>query len=133
MKRTAIWLALALGLTGARAQAANFQVYNNEVWGFPIQCVNETTLVVGSCPAGTTFSAVSSLPASLGVALSGGTVYLTPLVRVSPGLSVTVNGTGLVPQTFVVDIVSNPSQLGVSLNTSGVVTTPQNIPTAPGP
>ena len=120
-----------IGVGGA--QATNFQVYNDKVWGFPIQCINVNTSVVGPCPTGTTFAATSSLPGSLAPSIASGTVYLTPLVKASPGITITVSGVALVPQAFVVDVVPDPNQLGVSLNVAGVGTTPQNIPSAPGP
>ena len=120
-----------IGVGGA--QATNFQAYNDKVWTFTIQCINESTLAVGNCPSGTVFTATSSLPGSLAANVASNQVALVPLVKVSPGITITISGTALVPQTFLVDIANDPNQLGVSLNVTGVTSAPQNIPSAPGP
>ena len=120
-----------IGVGGA--QATNFQAYNDKIWTFTIQCINESTLVVGNCPAGTVFTGTSSLPGSLSATIASNSIVLGPLVKVSPGITITVGGTGLVTQTFLVDVVNDPNQLGVDLNVTGVTSVPQNIPSAPGP
>lgn len=113
----------------------NFQLYNDKVWTFPLKCKNAAG-VVQPFPPSPTFAVVSSNPASLGVAVNnfgGFMLVLTPKVKLSPGLTVTVSNTGMDPLVFAADIVPNPDRLSVDVDTAAATTTPQNVPAAPGP
>jgi hypothetical protein len=88
-------------------------------------------------PTGDVFSAVSSNPASLTAAIvvvspTQSNLVLTPLVQVSPGLTVTVTDTaGLPPEIWTVNIVDDTVDTQIATGT--FTTTPQPVPTATGP
>jgi hypothetical protein len=110
----------------------NFQLYNDKVWTIPLKCKDATG---ADKPFPTSPVAVSSNPASLGVAIgqSPWVLILTPKVQTSPGLVVTLSSVGADGTTFVVDIVADPNRLSVSVDSLAATSTVQNIPTAPGP
>lgn len=115
----------------------NFQIFNDKVYTFPIKC-HAADNVLQAFPPGYAPSAISSNPASLTVQtgfVSGGGFSLTliPKVQGSSGLTVTVSAVGMASNAFVVDIVPDPDLLTVAVDTSGVTTATQNVPTAPGP
>ena len=112
---------------------ANFELANDEVATIPILTDDASGAAVPP-PAGDVFSVVSSNPASLGAAVSGSSVVLTPLVQVSPGLSITVSDSaGLSSFTLGVDIVADTTPKAIVLNLAAVTETLQAVPTAPGP
>lgn len=88
-------------------------------------------------PSGDTFSAVSSNPASLTASVvvvspTQSNLVLTPLVQLSPGLTVTVTDTsGLPPEILTVNIVADTVDTQIALGTVAVVAQP--VPAAPGP
>lgn len=115
----------------------NYELKDDTVATVPIQTTNSQG-VVEPVPAGDVFTAVSSLPASLGVAIgsspSGPTLILTPLVQASPGITVTVSDSaGLAVATQLVDIVTDTTDTNIILDLSGATTASQPVPTAPGP
>ncbi len=118
----------------------NFQLHNDKVWTFAIKPQNAAGLV--PWPNGSNPSVVSSNPASLGAAVAMGNgqigqpatyfMVLTPKVQISPGLSVTISNVGMQPVTFAVDVVADPDMLSVTVDPVPF-TTPQSVPTVPGP
>lgn len=116
----------------------NYELRDDTVATIPIQTTNSLG-TVEPVPAGDVFSAVSSNPASLGVAISkdaGGnpTLVLTPLVQSSPNLTVTVSDSaGLAVAVQLVDIVVDNTDTNIILDLAAATTTPQAVPTAPGP
>jgi hypothetical protein len=116
----------------------NLELLNDTVATIPIQTQDSAGVVVPP-KAGDTFTAVSSLPASLGVAVtpdaSGNpTLVLTPLVQASPGISVVISDADGLPQiTQLVDIVPDLTPTNIVLNVAGETTTPQAVPPNPGP
>ena len=114
---------------------ANFELANDEIATIPILTDNAAGLPVAP-PAGDTFTAVSSNPASLGVAViaSPAAVVLTPLVQLSPGLTVTVSDSaGLSAFTQIVDIVADATAKAITLDIANATEVPQPVPAAPGP
>lgn len=115
----------------------NFELPNDEVVTITIK----TTNVVGAvepAPVGDVFSATSSKPASLGVSV--GTpmgvpaITLTPLVQVSPDITVTVtDSAGLMAATLVVDIVQDVTPTNIILDVADATHVSQPVPAAPGP
>ena len=113
---------------------ANFELANDEVATIPI-LVDDASGDPVAPPSGDTFSVVSS-SASLGAAISadGKGVVLTPLVKVSPGLSITVSDSaGLSAFTLGVDIVSDTTPKAITLDVANATEVSQPVPTAPGP
>ncbi len=114
----------------------NFQLYNDKIYTFSLHTVNAAN-VTQPWPSGIP-TVVSSNPASLSATISSVdfvtafSLVLTPKVKVSPGLTVTVSNTGVAPAVFVVDVVSDPDMLSVVVD-STPTTVAQNVPTAPGP
>jgi hypothetical protein len=118
---------------------ANFQLYNDKVWSFPLKWVDPISQATSTTfPAGTSFSATSSLPGSLSasVFISSGIAYLklTPLVQNSPGINVTVNATAMTSAVQAFDVVTDPATpASVMIDTADVSSSPQNVPASPGP
>jgi len=118
---------------------ANFELANDAVASIPITTVDTTGAVVPA-PSGDIFSVVVSdvtkMTAVIGVMPSGpvaGAValILTPLVQVSPGLTVTVSDTAaLTSATVTVDLVDDVTPKGILPDVAGVVFTPQPVPVA---
>jgi hypothetical protein len=117
---------------------SNYELNNDEVYAIGILVDNAAGAPV-SPPSGDTFSAVSSIPASLGVSVSGATLTVTPLVAqhanpaapAAPDLFVTVSDSaGLSSYIQVFDIVTDQTPKAISLNLAGATTTPQPVPTA---
>ncbi len=109
---------------------------NNKVTTINLVFENGAGTVV-SAPAGDSFTAVSSAPASLGVAIGGNasspTLVLTPLVQAGVGYTVTVNDTkGIAPSVVTFNITPDPS-IPTQLVLGFVNTVAQAIPVAPGP
>ena len=114
---------------------SNIELKDDLVYTFPILTDAASGAAV-SPPAGDTFSAVSSNPASLGAAISivsgNAMLVLTPLVQASPNLTVTVSDSaGLTSDTVTFDIVQDLTPTSIALGTP--TTAPQPVPTAPGP
>ena len=115
----------------------NFELKNDDVAAIQIHTANAAG-VVEPAPAGDVFTATSSSP-SLGVAIGkdangNPTLILTPLVQVSPGITVTVSDSaGLAVATQLVDIVQDNTPTNVVLDLADAVLTAQPVPTAPGP
>lgn len=121
---------------------ANFQLYNDKVWTLPVKCFNpNTSTTTAGFPSGTTVTAASSLPNSLGVAMSGNIstgiwMVLTPKVQVSPGITITLTGTNMPTTTFLVDVADDPAaqnQMVVDTTPADITTVTQSVPTASGP
>ena len=120
----------------------NYELANDTVAYIPITTLDAAGAVVPA-PSGDAFSAASSNPASLtaaigvmpaGSAIQGPALVLTPLVQASPGLTVTITDTaGLTSDTQDVDIVQDLTPKSIGLNLTGATTTPQAVPTNPGP
>lgn len=90
-------------------------------------------------PAGDVFTVVSSNPASLGAAIGvdgdgNPAVVLTPLVKASPNLTITVSDSaGLAQAIQLVDIVADVTDKNIVLDLVDATTKTQPVPTAPGP
>ena len=116
----------------------NFELPNDEVVTITIQ-TTDSAGTVEPVPAGDVFTAVSSLPASLGATIgvdaSGApALILTPLVQASPGIIVTVSDSaGLVQAVQIVDIVADVADTNIILDVSAATHVSQPVPTAPGP
>lgn len=117
----------------------NYELNNDWVVSIPIQTTDAAGTVVPN-PAGDTFTAVSSNPASLNAVIGKMADGVTPalimnaLVQVSPGLTVTVTdsaGDAAFVQT--VDIVDDVTPANVVLDLAGATHTAQPVPAAPGP
>lgn len=139
-KPTKIVLALPT-ITRKGIVMANFELNNDEVYSIPILVDNAGGTPV-SPQAGDAFSAVSSIPGSLGVSVSGSVLIVTPLVTLHenpaapapPDLFVTISdsaGNSSYIQVF--DIVADQTPKAISLNLAGASVIPQPVPTAPGP
>lgn len=111
---------------------ANFEIPNDIIATIPI-LVDDAAGEPVPAPAGDVFTAVSSSP-SLGVAINGSSLVLTPLVQASPGISVTVSDSaGLASFTQIVDIVQDTTPKAITLDLAHVTGAPQPVPTATGP
>jgi len=116
---------------------ANFELPNDEVVTIPILTTNSAGAVEPP-PAGDTFTVTSS-SASLGVAIGttaagGPAVVMTPMVQLSPGISVEVkDSAGLTAWTQLVDIVADVTPTNIVLDVADATHTAQPVPTAPGP
>lgn len=116
----------------------NFELPNDEVVTITIKTTTSSGSVV-PVPSGDTFTATSSNPASLGVAVgtdaSGApAIVLTPLVQASPGLTVTVaDSSGLAQASQIVDIVADVTPANVVLDLADATHTSQAVPTNAGP
>ena len=139
-KPTKIRLALPT-ITRKGIVMANFELNNDGIYSIPILVDNAGGTPV-SPQAGDTFSAVSSLPGSLGVSVSGSVLIVTPLVALhenpaapaAPDLFVTVSdsaGNSSYIQVF--DIVADQTPKAISLNLAGASVAPQPVPTNLGP
>lgn len=117
---------------------ADFPLANDSIATIPIVTADAAGDFV-SPPKGDTFSAVSSNPASLTAAIGttatgGPAVVLTPLVQVSPGLTVTVtDSAGLMQFVLTVDIAADVAPKTIALDIAHATTVAQPVPTAPGP
>lgn len=116
---------------------ANYEIKNDTVATIAILTTNSAG-TVEPAPAGDTFSVTSSNDASLKAEIAdlGGApaVRLTPLVRVSPGITITVSDSaGLQVATQLVDIVEDVTPTNVLLDLADATTVSQPVPTAPGP
>ena len=116
----------------------NFELMNDEVVTITIKTTNSAG-VTEPVPAGDVFSVVSSNPASLGAAIGhdaagNPAVVLTPLVKVSPGLTITVSDSaGLAVDAQIVDIVEDVTPTNIVLDLADATHVAQPVPTAPGP
>jgi hypothetical protein len=129
---TRIVLALPI-ITRNGVPMPNLEIANDTVVTIPIQTQDAGGQVVPP-QSGDTFTAVSSLPASLGVAVNGANLVLTPLVQASPGISVTVSDAdGLTQAVQLCDIVPDLSPKNIVLDLAGETTTSQPVPPNPGP
>lgn len=117
---------------------ANFEIPNDEVWTFTIETANASG-TIEPVPVGDVFTVVSSAPASLGAAVgtdaSGApAVVVTPLVQLSPSISVTVSdAAGLSSFVQVFDIVADVTPTNIVLDLADGTHVAQPVPTAPGP
>lgn len=117
---------------------ANLQLLNDEVMHIGILVLDAAGDTVPADPADV-FTVVSSNPASLnaviGTMASGApAVVINALVVASPGLSFTVSDSaGLVVFTEQVDIVGDTKAVAIGLDLANPETSPQPVPTAPGP
>lgn len=116
----------------------NFELNSDAVYTIPILTTNVAG-TVEPAPAGDTFSVTSSAPASLGASIGktaagGPAVVLTPLVRASPSITVTVSDSaGLVQAVQICDIVVDVTPTNVVLDIADATHTAQPTPTNPGP
>ena len=115
----------------------NLEILNDTIVTIPIQTQDAGGQVVPP-PAGAVFTAASSSP-SLGAAIAADasgnpTLVLTPLVVASPNITVTVSdSSGQAAATQVCDIVEDLTPTNIVLDTAAETTTPQPVPTNPGP
>lgn len=95
-----------------------------------------------SPPSGDTFSAVSSIPASLAASVTGTSLVINALVAAhvnpaapaAPDLFVTVSDSaGLAKYVLVVDIVADVAPKSITLDLADATTVAQPVPTNPGP
>jgi hypothetical protein len=116
----------------------NFELPSDEVATVTIKTTNSAG-IVEPMPAGDVFTATSSAPASLGVtvgkdAAGAPAIVLTPLVQVSPNITITVSDSaGLAQAVQIVDVVLDVNPKNIILDVPGAVLTPQPTPTATGP
>ena len=135
--KPAIKIALGLPTFTRNGTIMNFEVTNDAAAAIAIHTVDAPGDVVPA-PSGDVFSAVSSDPtkmtAAIGTMPSGPMVgkvalILTPLVKLAPGLIVTVTDTAaLTMATLTVDIVADLTPKAISLDTVDAVFTPQAVP-----
>jgi hypothetical protein len=116
--------------------AGNFELPNDSVWTFPI--VTMTALgTFEPVPAGDVPTVTSSNPVSMTAVASAAapwTCTVTPLVQLSPGLTVTVaDSAGLAPNTYTIDIVADVTPTNVGLDMTAGTHVAQPVPAAPGP
>lgn len=117
---------------------ANLQLMNDEVMHIGILVLDAAGDTVPADPSDV-FTVASSNSASLsaviGTMASGApAVVLNALVAASPGLSFTVSDSaGLAVFTEQVDIVADTKATAIGLDLSHTETSPQPVPTAPGP
>jgi hypothetical protein len=115
----------------------NFELPNDEIVTIGIQTTNSAG-AVEPVPTADVFTVTSSSP-SLGVAIGATAagnpaIVLTPLVQVSPGITVTVSDSaGLKLATQLVDIVSDVTPKNIVLDLPDATSVPQPVPAAPGP
>ena len=123
---------------------ANFQAYNDRVWTRPaLTLTNPATGLAVPIPSGTVFSATVSNPNALGVAMNLNGAFgpnsvpvYTPLVKNSPGISVTYSAPGLTSTTVLVDVVTDPNPpLAITADTTQAdgSSVMQTVPAAAGP
>lgn len=117
---------------------ANFELKNDTVATIAIQTATSGG-TVEPAPSGDVFSVTSGNAASLGAAIGqdangNPAVVLTPLVKVSPNIMVTVSDSaGLAVAKQLVDIVEDNTPTNVILDLPDATFASQPIPTAPGP
>jgi hypothetical protein len=137
-KPTVIGLELPTRQTKKGKLMPNYELPNDEIDTITIKTQN-TAGTTEPVPTGDVFSVTSSKPASLGTAVGmdkGGNpaIVLTPLVQVSPGITVTVSDTaGLKVATLVVDIVQDVTPSNIVLDTADAMHVSQSVPASPGP
>lgn len=122
----------------------NFQVQDDKVYTITI-LVDDGAGNPVTAPAGDTFTSIathadgSDASASLGLVIGAdangnAAVVATPLVAASPNITITTkDATGLKPDVTVVDISTDTTPVNVALDLAHAATTPQAVPTAPGP
>lgn len=117
---------------------ANFELPNDQVVTVTIKATNSAG-VTEPIPSGDTFTATSSNPTSLGVAIGADAagnpaLILTPLVQNSPGLAVTVaDSAGLAKASLLVDVVDDVTPANLVLDVADATHVSQPVPTATGP
>jgi hypothetical protein len=135
---TKIALEIPTRTTKAGAPMPNYELPNDEVDTITIKTQTGGGATVPA-PAGDVFNVVSSNPTSLQATIgkdAGGNpaVVLTPLVQVSPGITVTVtDSAGLMQDVQVVDIVADVAPKNIVLDLADATHVSQPVPTAPGP
>jgi hypothetical protein len=108
----------------------NFELKNTQVATVGIVARDADGDIVPA-PAGDVFSAVSSDPASLGVAVNGNNTVWTPLKRAAAGITVTVSDSaGLAVDVQIVDIVADLTPKTVGLDLAGATFADQPEPAA---
>lgn len=116
--------------------ASNFEIPNDSVWTFPIVTLNANG-DFEPVPAGDTPAVASSNPASMTAVASAAapwTCTVTPMVALSPGLTVTVtDSAGLASNVYTFDIVADVTPTNVGLDLADGTHVAQPVPTAPGP
>lgn len=137
--KTAVKIALELPrITRKGVIMPNYELPNDEVATITIKTTDAAGDVEAVDPTDV-FTAVSSNPASLGVAIGkdaagNPAIVLTPLVQNSPGLTVTVSDSkGLKQAVQLVDIVPDVTPTNIILDLVDASQSPQAVPTAPGP
>lgn len=121
-----------------KGKIMNYELKNDTIATIGIKTTDAAGAVVPS-PVGDTFTVSSGNPASLGAALGADAsgnpaIVLTPLVRASPNVVVTVSdSSGLPNVTLIVDIVQDVTPTNVILDTADATLAPQPVPAAPGP
>lgn len=130
-------IALALPVITRNGKIMNFELANDTVAAIAIHTVDATGDVVPA-PGADVFSAVSSDPtkmtAAIGLMPSGtmigkAALILTPMVKLAPGLTVTVtDSAGLNSEMLTVDVVADLTPKAISLDTVDAVLTMQPVP-----
>lgn len=116
----------------------NFELPNDEVVTITIKTTNVVG-VVEPIPSGDVFVVTSSKPTSLGTRVSTDSagnpaIVLTPMVQVSPDITVTVtDSAGLTAATLVVDIVQDVTPTNIILDVADAAHVSQPVPANPGP
>ena len=116
----------------------NYQLMNDSVDTLTIVAKDAGGLIE-PIPPGDTFTVVSSNPASLEALIvsdknTNPAVQLRALVQLSPGLTITVSDSaGLTVDVQAVDIVADTKPRDIGLDLANVASTPQPVPTNPGP
>ena len=116
----------------------NLELANDEVLTITIKTTDSAGATV-PVPAGDTFTAVSSNPASLNAvigkdAAGNPALVLNALVQASPNITVTVSDSAGLPQAVqIVDIVPDVTPTNIVLDVADATHVAQPAPTAPGP
>lgn len=116
----------------------NYELANDTVATITIH-TTDSNGDVEPVPAGDVFTVVSSNPTSLGAAIGvdaagAPAVILTPLVKASPNLTITVSdSSGLAQAIQLVDVVPDVTDRNIVLDLVDAKTTTQPVPAAPGP
>lgn len=127
---TAVSIALALPRVSAKdgTPIPNFELQNDKVYTVAILTQDSAGQTVPA-PSGDTFTAVASDTTSLQVAVTGGSLVLTPLVQGASNVTVTVSDAdGLTADVQIFDIVSDLTPTNIVLDLADATTTPQPVP-----
>jgi hypothetical protein len=115
----------------------NYELPNDEISTITIKTTDSGGDVEAVDPTDvfTVVSSSPSLTAAIGTDASGNpAIVLTPMVKASPNISVTVSDSkGLIQCVQLVDIVPDVKPTNVILDLADATTVSQSVPAAPGP